>query len=65
MIINRNEKYLLKFISCASLNSNSNEDLIKTVCSLGIELKFNNTNSVYQIIDELNFKSYKNQLVGK
>ena len=57
MICNQNEKYLLKFISCADKN-----DLLEVICKLGIKLNFSNTNPIYQIIDELNFASYKNRM---
>lgn len=56
MMQNQNEKYLLKFIS----NSNKS-NLLEILHNFGIKLNFKNTNSVYQIIDELNFATYINK----
>ncbi|MBQ8847880.1 MAG: hypothetical protein IJ003_02955 [Candidatus Gastranaerophilales bacterium] len=54
MIENQNEKYLLKFIS-----NSSNNELLELIYKFGIKLNFQNTNPVYQIIDELNFAAYQ------
>ena len=53
-IENQNEKYLLKFIS-----NSSNNELLELIYKFGIKLNFQNTNPVYQIIDELNFAAYQ------
>lgn len=65
MVCNQNEKYLLKYISCANIDSSKNNDIVDVVINLGIKIKFKNQNPVYQIIDELNFENYKNKLIGK
>lgn len=61
-MLSNNEKYLLKFIS--SLNGDNEKEpkdnLINTIIKLGIKINFNDNNSVYQIIDELNFNDYVN-----
>ena len=54
---NQNEKYLLKFISNPNINGEENE-LLKLLHKLGCNLKFNNYNPVYQIIDELTYSKY-------
>lgn len=51
MQLNRNEEYLLRFISGADIDN----ELLKIVSSLGIKPKSREYNPVYQIIDELNF----------
>lgn len=58
MILNQNEKYLLKFISLNSYSSNKENDLLDVVYNLGIKLKFSDYNPVYQIIDELAYGKY-------
>lgn len=59
-MLSNNEKYLLKFIS--SLNGEEEnepkDNLLNTIIKLGIKINFNDNNSVYQIIDELNFNDY-------
>lgn len=57
MMCNQNEKYLLKFIS-SQTNSQNENDLLEVIYKLGIKLNFNNSNPVYQIIDELNYANY-------
>ncbi|MBR5304471.1 MAG: hypothetical protein IKU37_06565 [Candidatus Gastranaerophilales bacterium] len=57
MICNQNEKYLLKFISSQGSKGKENE-LLEVIFKLGIKLNFKNSNSVYQIIDELNYANY-------
>lgn len=57
MMCNQNEKYLLKFISSQSINSERN-DLLDVIFKLGIKVDFKNSNPVYQIIDELNYANY-------
>ena len=57
MICNQNEKYLLKFISSQGSKGKGNE-LLEVIFKLGIKLNFKNSNSVYQIIDELNYANY-------
>ncbi len=54
---NWNEKYLLKYISAPDTQSAS-DNLLKLISKLGIKLNFRNFNSVYQIIDELNYSDY-------
>ena len=49
MLCNRNEKYLLKFISCAD----SNNELQEIISKLGLKPRSCEYNPVYQIIDEL------------
>jgi len=57
MMCNQNEKYLLKFISSQCESSNQNE-LLDVIFNLGIKLNFQNSNPVYQIIDELTYANY-------
>lgn len=54
MNCSQNEQCLLKFISS---NAKDNE-LLDVIYKLGIKLKFNDNNPVYQIIDELNYANY-------
>lgn len=54
MILNQNEKYLLKFIS----SNNKDNDLLEVVYKLGIKLKFSDYNPIYQIIDEMAYGKY-------
>ncbi|MBQ4646732.1 MAG: hypothetical protein IJB79_05230 [Candidatus Gastranaerophilales bacterium] len=58
MICNQNEKYLLKFISSPTGLNNNENDLLSVILKLGIKLNFQNSNPVYQIIDELNYANY-------
>ena len=63
-MLNQNEKYLLQFIS----NNNaikSQDSLVDVVLKMGIEIKARDFNPVYQIIDEINFSTYKKRLIGK
>ena len=54
MICNQNEKYLLRYISSQNNNMNcSKNELLDLLYSLGVKLKFQDSNPVYQIIDEL------------
>ena len=55
MLINQNEKYLLKFISSQNNLKNSNQELLEIIYKLGIKLTFKDPNPVYQIIDELTY----------
>ena len=50
MLPNRNEEYLLKFISSAGISN----ELMQIVCKLGLKPQSREYNPVYQIIDELN-----------
>lgn len=64
MVSNQNEKYLLRFISSSSLSKNKDNDLLEVIYNFGIKLNFKNSNSVYQIIDELNYSNcYKTSRV--
>ena len=58
MIQNQNEKYLLKFISSQNCSYNKENELLEVIYKLGIKLNFQNSNPVYQIIDELNYANY-------
>lgn len=58
MIQNQNEKYLLRFISSQNSSQNKENELLEVVYKLGIKLNFQNSNPVYQIIDELNYANY-------
>lgn len=58
MIQNQNEKYLLRFISSQNASQNKENELLEVVYKLGIKLNFQNSNPVYQIIDELNYANY-------
>ena len=58
MICNQNEKYLLKYISSQTTVQNKNNELLDVMYKFGIKLKFENTNPVYQIMDELNYANY-------
>ena len=51
MICNKNEKYLLEFIS--GTNTLKTKELLDIISEFGIKIKFNDTNPVYQVIDEL------------
>lgn len=56
MLSNLNEKYLLKFISNENNIIKSDSDtFIKLLDSFGVKLKFKSTNSVYDIIDNLEY----------
>lgn len=56
MLSNLNEKYLLKFISNENNIIKSDSDtFIKLLDSFGVKLKFKSTNSVYDIIDSLEY----------
>ena len=60
MLLNRNEEYLLKFLSGADIDN----ELLKIVSSLGIKPHSREENPVYQIIDELNYGDiFKKELV--
>ena len=52
MLPNRNEKYLLKFIS----GSDTDNNLFKMINNLGIKPHSREYNPVYKIIEELTFK---------
>lgn len=58
MNYNQNEKYLLKFISSQESLTKTQDELLNVIFKLGIKLNFKNSNSVYQIIDELNYANY-------
>lgn len=58
MILNQNEKYLLKFISSQSSSVNNDNELLSVIFKLGIKLNFKDSNPVYQIIDELSYANY-------
>ena len=51
MQVNRNEKYLLRFISSAGMN----DELLKIIANLGLKPRSREYNPVYKIIDELNY----------
>ena len=57
MICNKNEKCLLNFIA-GYKESSGKDDLMKLILDFGIKIDFKNHNSVYQIIDELNYGEY-------
>ncbi len=59
MICNENEKYLLDFIS--GTNTLKTKDFLEVISEFGIKIKFNDTNPVYQTIDEMAY----GQTVGK
>ncbi len=65
MIINQNEKYLLKFISGTNTDTSKSSDLLEVIFKLGIKLNFKNHNSVYQIIDEMSYPNHCKSLIGK
>ena len=50
MLPNRNEEYLLKFISTSQVNN----ELMQIITKLGIKPQSREYNPVYHIIDELN-----------
>ena len=58
MMLNQNEKYLLKFISNTNGRKTNQDELIHLIKLFGIKMKFSDFNTVYQIIDELNFSCY-------
>lgn len=62
MNCSKNEEYLLKFISKDV--SEKDDEMLSFLLNNGIKLKLTNTNSVYQIIDELYFSEYINKTVG-
>ncbi len=53
MLPNRNELYLLRYISGADKN-----ELMQVIANLGFKPRNRENNAVYQIIDELNFADY-------
>ncbi len=55
MMLNQNEKYLLKYISNINNEQEKKEDLISLLNRFGIKIQFRDYNCVYQIIDELNY----------
>ncbi len=57
MIQNKNEQYLLKYLSGFSSVENQENDLISLLVKNNIPIDFKNTNPIYQIIDEINFSS--------
>ena len=59
MNCNKNEKYLLEFISGS--NTLKTNELLELISKFGIKVKFNDSNPVYQVIDELAY----GQTVGK
>lgn len=65
MNCNQNEKYLLRFISMANDDVSNKDNLLETIFRLGIKIHFNNSNPVYQIIDELSFANQYNNLIRK
>jgi len=58
MICNKNEKYLLQFISGICSDNSKHNELLEIISKFGLKPKFNNYNPVYQIIDELNYFDY-------
>ena len=58
MICNRNEKYLLRFISGACTNSVKEDSLLEFIRKHGLKIQFKNDNPIYQIIDELSYSDY-------
>ena len=62
-MLNQNEKYLLQFIS--NNTAKSQDSLVDVVLKMGIEIKARDFNPVYQIIDGINFSTYKKRLIGK
>ena len=64
-MINQNEQSLLKYISCVNEAEIKENGILNTALKLGIEIKFQDFNAIYQIIDELNFKSLKRDLIRK
>ena len=58
MMLSRNEKYLLKFISNVNKQGQKQEDILSAIQKLGIKIKFSDFNPVYQIIDEMQYYSY-------
>ena len=65
MICNQNEKYLLKFISSSDSSPQKENELLEVIYKLGIKLNFQNSNPIYQIIDELSYSKYSTQVIGK
>ncbi len=57
MIQNKNEEYLLKYLSGALQEEKKENDLISFLAENNISIQFKNVNPVYQIIDELNFSN--------
>ncbi len=64
MICNQNEKYLLRFISSQNATQTNNSELLELIYKFGIKLNFNETNPVYQIIDELAYGNYCTKMNG-
>lgn len=65
MILNQNEKYLLKFISNTEDEKSKKDELLSLIVNFGIKMKFSDYNPVYQIIDELSFSCYDTELIRK
>jgi len=57
----KNEQCLLRFISSVEVDSKKQEDILEVISKFGIKLKFQDSNPVYQIIDELTYAN----LIGK
>lgn len=53
MNCNENEKYLLEFISGS--NTLKTKGFLDIISEYGIKIKFDDTNPVYKIIDELSY----------
>ena len=52
MLTNLNEEYLLKFISNPENKNGTSAELYRVMQNFGLKIKFNNSNSVYDLIDK-------------
>lgn len=57
----KNEQCLLKFISTVETDSRKQEGILEVISKLGLKINFQDSNPVYQIIDELTYAN----LIGK
>ncbi len=55
MLSDLNEKYLLRFMSCANSPSEKEVCLMDLLCSLGVKINFKNENPIYEIIDKMEY----------
>ena len=53
MICNKNEKYLLEFIS--GKNTLKTGEFLNIISNMGIKINFKDNNPIYKIIDELSY----------
>ena len=65
MIRNKNEQYLLRYLSGSSNVENQHSDLISILVENNVSINLANSNPIYQIIDEINFSTLLNAQKSK